>query len=63
MIQHVIDKEWVFSYRALCFARNDKISLPSFDQDLFVNNDKVNKRDYDELLGGMSILRQSTIQL
>jgi uncharacterized protein YijF (DUF1287 family) len=38
VIQHVIDTERVFNYRAMCFARNDKTSLPGFDHDLFVEN-------------------------
>lgn len=63
LIQHVIDTERIFSYRAMCFARNDKTSLPDFDQDLFVNNDNDNKRDYEDLLDEMSTLRKSTIQL
>ncbi|WOC40013.1 DinB family protein [Polaribacter sp. HL-MS24] len=30
LIQHVIDTERVFAYRALCFARNDQTALPWF---------------------------------
>ncbi|WP_158838483.1 DinB family protein [Polaribacter sp. L3A8] len=63
LIQHIIDTERIFSYRALCFARNDTTSLPGFDQDLFVNNDTANDRDYEELLDEMATLRKSTIQL
>lgn len=63
LIQHIIDTERVFSYRALCFARNDKTSLPGYDQDLFVSNDTANDRDYKDLLEEMSTLRKSTIQL
>ena len=32
IIQHLIDCERIFSYRALRFSRNDKTPLPSFDE-------------------------------
>ena len=63
MIQHIIDTERVFCYRALCFARNDKTFLPGFNQDLFADNSHANARDYYDLLDEMKVLRQSTIQL
>jgi uncharacterized damage-inducible protein DinB len=63
LIQHIIDTERIFCYRALCFARNDKTSLPGFDQDVFVDNDTANDRDFNDLLEEMTTLRKSTIQL
>lgn len=63
IIQHIIDTERIFCYRALCFARNDKTSLPGFDQDFFVLNDNANERDFNDLLNEMKTLRESTIQL
>jgi hypothetical protein len=63
VIQHVIDTERVFNYRAMCFARNDKTSLPGFDHDLFVKNVNMNARDYTDLLYEMEVLRKSTILL
>lgn len=63
LIQHIIDTERIFCYRALCFARNDKTSLPGFDQDIFVDNANSNARDYNDLLDEMAVLRKSTIQL
>ena len=63
VIQHVIDTERVFCYRALCFARNDKTLLPGYDQDIFVDNDNANDRNYYDLLAEMEVLRKSTIQL
>ncbi len=63
LIQHIIDTERVFCYRALCFARNDKTELPGFDQDIFVDNDNANDRDFYELLLEMDVLRKSTIHM
>ncbi|AOW16218.1 damage-inducible protein DinB [Polaribacter vadi] len=63
LIQHSIDTERVFCYRALCFARNDKTSLPGFDQDIFVDNGNANQLEFSDLLDEMSTLRKSTIHL
>ena len=63
MIQHIIDTERVFCYRALCFARNDSTSLPGFDQDVFVDNCDASTRDYYDLLDEIQLLRASTIML
>ena len=63
LIQHSIDTERIFCYRALCFARNDKTSLPGFDQDIFVDNGNANQLEFSDLLDEMSTLRKSTIQL
>ncbi|WP_412063358.1 DinB family protein [Rubrivirga sp. IMCC45206] len=35
VVQHVIDTERVFTYRALRIARGDATPLPGYDQDLF----------------------------
>jgi uncharacterized damage-inducible protein DinB len=63
VIQHIIDTERIFCYRALCFARNDTTALPGYDQDIFVNNDNANDRNYYDLLEEMGVLRKSTIHL
>ena len=63
LIQHIIDTERIFCYRALCFARNDKTALPGFDQDIFVDYGNANQSDYFDLLDEMATLRKSSIQL
>ena len=63
LIQHIIDTERVFCYRALSFARNDQTPLPGFDQDVFVDNATTIERDYYDLLDEMKVLRKSSIQL
>jgi len=35
LLQHIIDAERIFSYRALRFARKDSTPLPGFDENLF----------------------------
>ena len=63
IIQHLIDTERVFAYRALSFARNDKNSLPGFDEDKFVEYSKANQRTYSALLAEMKTVRESTLHL
>ncbi len=63
VVQHIIDTERVFCYRALRFARNDKTSLPGFDQDLFVANVNANARNWIDILEEMRVVRQGTILL
>jgi uncharacterized damage-inducible protein DinB len=63
IIQHIIDAERVFAYRALCFARNDKTALPSFDEDNYALQTNANKRSIMDLLTELSAVRHSTIYL
>lgn len=63
LIQHIIDTERIFCYRALCFSRNDTTSLPGFDQDLFIAEGNANDRPFDELLNEMDVVRKATIAL
>ncbi len=36
VVQHLIDSERIFAYRAMCIARGDTTPLPSFDQNRVV---------------------------
>ena len=63
IIQHLIDNERIMSYRAMRFARNDKTSLPGYDEELFGANTTANQRTLDELLDEFAVVRQSTIAL
>jgi hypothetical protein len=44
IIQHLIDAERVFSYRALRISRNDKTPLPGFDENDYVDQAHANHR-------------------
>ncbi len=59
---HVIDTERVFCYRAMCIARGEKGSLPSFDQDEYMRNDFSHVSSAD-VLKDFIAQRKSTIAL
>jgi len=63
IIQHIIDTERIFVYRALRFARNDKSELPGFEQNDYVEEANGSQRSIMELLTEFSALRYSTILL
>lgn len=63
IIQHIIDTERIFSYRALCISRNDKTSLPGYDENEYVANTNAADRHLQSLLTELSIVRQSTLAL
>ena len=63
VVQHLIDTERVFTYRALCFARNEPNSLPGFDQDIFSTYDNANTQNFKDLLDDMAGVRKSSIAL
>lgn len=60
VLQHIIDAERVFAYRALRFARKDQTPLPSFDEDLFAKNAKATTRNWDDLLEEFKAVRRSS---
>lgn len=63
VLQHIIDSERVFNYRALCFARKDPKPLPGFDENIFAANAKAGKRNWIELLDEFRTVRKSSEQL
>src|SRR6476469_8860821 len=44
IIQHIIDAERIFAYRALRFARKDQTPLASFDENTYVDEAHAEKR-------------------
>lgn len=55
IVQHIIDAEQIFNYRALCFLRNEKTHLPSYDQDEYVTNSNADNKSHETLLNSMTI--------
>ena len=60
VLQHIIDAERIFSYRALSFARKDAGPLPGFDENKFAETAKAGKRDWNELIDEFKTVRKST---
>lgn len=61
IIQHIIDTERIFAYRALRIARGDKTALPGFEENDYANAAQADRRHLQELLTELSMVRQSTI--
>ncbi|MER3469901.1 MAG: DNA damage-inducible protein DinB [Chitinophagaceae bacterium] len=59
MVQHLIDTERVFQYRAVCFARKDKTNLPGFDENLFSSNADAETRNKKDLIYEFEVVLQS----
>jgi len=59
VVQHLIDAERVFTYRALRFARKDDTPLPGFDENLFADTSKANNRNWSDLIEEFTALRIS----
>ncbi len=63
MLQHMIDTERIFSYRALAIARKETATLPGFDEDAYANNSDANRRTWASLVGEMKDVRKATQHL
>lgn len=63
ILQHLIDSERIFQYRALRIARNDDTALPGFEENEYVPEAKGDTRSIDELLNEFESVRNSGIIL
>lgn len=59
MVQHLIDAERIFAYRALCIARGESQSLPGFDENTYAASVNPSNRSKEELLEEFSTVRKS----
>lgn len=60
VLQHIIDAERVFAYRALRFARKDPTFLPGFDENTFADNARADKRDWNNLVEEFKAVRSAS---
>ena len=60
LLQHITDTERIFNYRALCFARGEKASLPGFEENDYAAHSNANSRTWQSLVDEFLAVRQST---
>ncbi|MBC7946807.1 MAG: DinB family protein [Chitinophagaceae bacterium] len=60
VIQHIIDAERIFAYRALRFARKDATPLPGFDENTFADNAKADRREWNDLVEEFKVVRAAS---
>jgi hypothetical protein len=60
MLQHIIDAERVFAYRALRLSRMDPTPLPGWDENLWAANDGAAERRWKDLLQEFMAVRGAT---
>lgn len=63
MLQHIIDAERIFTYRAVSFARKERAHLPGFEENDYAANSAANNRTWQSLIGELVAVRQSTLYL
>lgn len=63
MLMHMIDTERVFAFRTLSFMRADRIGLPGFNQDFWMEQVDVSNRTIKDLLKEWKVVRDNTIYL
>ena len=63
LLQHLIDSERIFAYRALRIAREDKTNIPGYEHNNYVPVSRANNRNYDDLIEEFELVRKCTIAL
>ena len=61
LLQHLIDAERIFVYRALRFSRNDQTELAGWDEELYAKEYFLNDVSLQTLLEEFDFLRKSNI--
>ncbi|HEX8040345.1 MAG TPA: DinB family protein [Chryseosolibacter sp.] len=63
VLNHIMDAERVFAYRALRFSRNDQTPLPSFEENEYAGQANADSRTIKQLAAEMHRLRETSIDL
>ncbi|MBC7935094.1 MAG: DinB family protein [Rhizobacter sp.] len=60
MLQHMVDTERIFCYRALAISREEQQLLPGFDEDAYANAAHATHRTLPEILDELLLLHKTT---
>ncbi|WP_196885415.1 DinB family protein [Aureivirga sp. CE67] len=63
LMQHLIDNERVFAYRAMRFSRNDQTPLNDYDEKTTIPFSNANHKSKADLMEEYTTLRKSSISL
>jgi hypothetical protein len=63
IFQHLIDVEYILTYRALRLARNDKTQLSGFDEAVLAANVNTINRNLESLIAELKSIRNATTLL
>ncbi|WHF52961.1 DinB family protein [Chryseobacterium gotjawalense] len=61
VLQHLIDAERIFVYRALRFSRNDRTELPGWDEEEYAKHYFPKEKSLKNLIEEFEHLRKSTV--
>lgn len=63
ILQHLIDWERIWCFRAVIFARREGTVPEAHDQEIMVENSNADERSIEQLVNELRIVRQSTIMM
>lgn len=63
IVQHLVDAERIFAYRALRIARKDQTPLAGFEENDYVETAFANSRTMEDLMEEFGTVRQATLSL
>lgn len=63
ILQHLIDCERIFQFRALSISRGETQNLPGFDEEIYAENSKADERRLTDLISEFSLVRSSSLIL
>ena len=63
VVQHVLDSERVFAYRALRFARADRTPVPGFDENTYAGSAGADGRTLRSLASELALVRRANVEM